>query len=317
MATLKVPANVPPPEEDAQKLKKAFAGWGTDEEGIIGILSHRNGAQRKLIREAYAAAHGEDLLKELEKELSGDFLRAILLWTLDPVERDAHLANEATKKLTGSNLVIMEIACTRSSYDLFKVRQAYHARYKKSLEEDVAHHTTGDFRKLLVPLVSAFRYEGDEIDMMLAKSEAKILHGKITGKAYADEELIRILTTRSKAQLNATLNQYNDHFGNAITKDLKADDPKDEYLRFLRATIKCLTSPEKYYEKTLRLAISGLGTDEWALTRVIVTQAEVNLQRIKEEYHKRNSVTLAHAIAGDTSGDYEKFLLALVGNENA
>ncbi|XP_011097579.1 annexin D7 [Sesamum indicum] len=315
MATLKVPANVPPSEEDAEKLHKAFAGWGTDEEGIVGIFAHRNGAQRKLIREAYAAAYGEDLLKELEKELSGDFLRAILLWTLDPAERDAYLANEAIKKLTASNLVIMEIACTRSSYDLFKIRQAYHACYKKSLEEDVAYYTTGDFRKLLVPLVSAFRYEGDEVDMILAKSEAKILHEKISGKACADEELIRILTTRSKAQLNATFNQYNDHFGNAISKDLKAD-PKDEYLRFLRATIKCLTSPEKYYEKTLRLAITGLGTDEWALTRVVVTQAEVNLQRIKEEYHKRNSMTLVHAVAGDTSGDYEKFLLALVGKEN-
>lgn len=54
--------------------------------------------------------------------------------------------------------------------------------------------------------------------MMLAKSEAKILHEKISGKAYSDDEVVRILTTRSKPQLNATLNQYNDQFGNAITK---------------------------------------------------------------------------------------------------
>lgn len=51
-----------------------FAGLGTDEDTIIKILAHRNGAQRKLIREAYAAAYGEDLLKDLEKELSGDVL---------------------------------------------------------------------------------------------------------------------------------------------------------------------------------------------------------------------------------------------------
>lgn len=43
----------------------------------------------------------------------------------------------------------MEIACTRSSQDLFKARQAYHARYKRSIEEDVAYHTAGDFRKVL------------------------------------------------------------------------------------------------------------------------------------------------------------------------
>lgn len=70
----------------------------------------------------------------------------------------------------------------------------------------------------MVPLITAFRYEGDEVNMMLAKSEAKILQQKISEKAYNDEEMIRILTTRSKAQLNATLNQYNNHFGNAINK---------------------------------------------------------------------------------------------------
>lgn len=72
----------------------------------------------------------------------------VLLWTLDPFERDAFLANEATKKWTSSNQVLVEIACTRSPKELVLVREAYHARCKKSLEEDVAYHTTGEFRKV-------------------------------------------------------------------------------------------------------------------------------------------------------------------------
>ena len=66
--------------------------------------------------------------------------------------------------------------------------------------------------------MTAFRYEGDDVNMTLAKSEAKLLHEKISEKAYNNDEIIRILTTRSKAQLNATLNQYNNEFGNAINK---------------------------------------------------------------------------------------------------
>lgn len=50
-----------------------IAGWGTNEGLIISILGHRNAAQRKLIRQAYAEAYGEDLLKALDKELSNDF----------------------------------------------------------------------------------------------------------------------------------------------------------------------------------------------------------------------------------------------------
>ncbi|KAH9718675.1 Annexin D2 [Citrus sinensis] len=306
MATLKVPTQTPSAAEDAEQLHKAFQGWGTNEALIISVLAHRNAAQRKLIREIYNETYGEDLLKALDKELSSDFERSVLLWTLTPAERDAYLANEATKRFTLSNWVLMEIACTRSSRDLFAAKQAYHARYKKSLEEDVAYHTSGDFRKLLVPLVSTFRYDGGDVNMMLARTEAKILRDKISDKDYAHEELIRILTTRSKAQINATLNHYNDTFGNAINKDLKAD-PNDEYLKLLRAAIKCLTYPEKHFAKVLRLAING----------VVTTRAEVDMQRIKEEYHRRNTVTLEKAIAGDTSGDYERMLLALIGHGDA
>lgn len=81
--------------------------------------------------------------------------------------------------------------------------------------------------------------------------------------------------------------------------------------------MKCLTYPEKYFENVLRLAINKQGTDEGALTRVVVTRAEVDLKIIKDDYHKRNSVPLDRAIAKDTRGDYEKMLLALIGHEDA
>lgn len=91
-------------------------------------------------------------------------------------------------------------------------------------------------------------------------------------------------------------------------------DPKDEFLKLLRATAKCLIYPEKYFEKVLRLGINKLGTDEGALTRVVVTRAEIDMKIIKELYHKRNSVPLDRAIAKDTHGDYEKMLLTLIGH---
>ncbi|PON81883.1 Annexin [Trema orientale] len=312
MATLTVPHPLPPVDDDCERLRKAFQ----DEAAIISILAHRNANQRSSIRQTYFETYGEDLLKALDSELSGDFGRAVHLWTLHPAERDALVAYEAIRKnTTSSYYVLLEIASARTSRELFQARENYHARFKRSLEEDVAHHTTGDFRKLLVPLVSAYRYDGPEVNMGLANSEAIILHEKILEKADNHEELIRILTTRSKAQLSATLNHYKDQFGNNINKDLKTD-PKDDFLALLRTTIKCLTSPEKYFEKVVRFSIKGLGTDEEALTRVVVTRAEVDMKRVIEEYYRRNSVPLETDIKGDTSGDYERMLLALLGHHN-
>lgn len=293
-------------------IKLHFKGFGTNEKLIISILAHRNAEQRKQIRETYASTYNEDLLKSLDKELSNDFERLVLLWTLSPPERDAYLINEATKRWTKSNQVLVEIACTRSSHDLLLAKQAYHARFKKSMEEDIAYHTTGDFRKLMLPLIATCRYDGSEVNMTLAKTEAKILNEKIKDKCVNDDEFIRILTTRSKFQINATLNQYKNHFGEDIIKELE-EDSKDEYISLVRATLECLTYPEKYFERVLRLAINKTGTDEGALTRVVATRAEVDMKIIKEEYLKRNSVPLDKAIAKDTRGDYEDMLLALIG----
>uniref|UniRef100_A0A6N2JWL6 Annexin n=1 Tax=Salix viminalis TaxID=40686 RepID=A0A6N2JWL6_SALVM len=322
MATLIAPDNHVP-AEDAEALNRACKGWGTDEKAIISILGHRNAAQRKQIRLAYSELFQEDLVKRLESELTGDFEKAVYRWVLDPEDRDAVLANVAIRK-SGDYHVIVEIACVLSSEELLVVRRAYHARYKHSLEEDLAAHTTGHSQspdgffmtilQVLVGLVTAFRYEGDEINTRLANSEADILHDAIKDKAFNHEEVIRILTTRSKAQLMATFNRYRDDHGSSITKDL-LDEPADEFKTMLRTAIRCINDHKKYYEKILRNAIKKVGTDEDALTRVIVTRAEKDLNGIKEIYYKKNSVALDQAVAMDTSGDYKAFLLALLGKE--
>ncbi|KAG2248661.1 hypothetical protein Bca4012_088029 [Brassica carinata] len=64
----------------------------------------------------------------------------------------------------------------------------------------------------------------------------------------------------------------------------------------------------------LRNAINTVGTDEDALTRVIVSRADKDLKKTTEPYHKRNNESLDQAIAKKTSRDYKAFLLALLGN---
>lgn len=71
-------------------------------------------------------------------------------WILEPADRDAVLANVAIKKACPDYHVIIEIACAHSPEELLAVRRAYQLRYKLSLEEDVAAHTTGDLRKACI-----------------------------------------------------------------------------------------------------------------------------------------------------------------------
>ncbi|KAL9262977.1 Annexin-like protein [Drosera capensis] len=306
MATLKAPENADA-VADAEALRKACqgfgidAGWGTDEKSIISIIGHRNAAQRKQIREAYQQLYNEDIVSRFEKELSGEFERAVYRWMLDPLDRDALLAHVAMKK--GDYQVIVELSCMAAPEELLALRRAYQARYQHSLEEDLASHTSSEMRK------------AKATDPKLAEAEAEILHNCVKEKEYKHDEIIRILGTRNKAQLVATFYRYRDVYGASINKNLSIDKG-DEYVAALQTAIRCIKSPKKYLEKVVRDAIRKSKTDEEVLTRVIVTRADRDLAEIKELFYKRNSIPLEKAIAKETSGDYKAILLTLVGAED-
>ncbi|PHT43091.1 hypothetical protein CQW23_17116 [Capsicum baccatum] len=125
---------------------------------------------------------------------------------------------------------------------------------------------------MTAPLVSSYRYGGDEVDLHLAKADSKILHEKIPDKAYSDDEVISILASKSKAQLNDTSNHYKDEYSEDILKKLEDVDER--------------------------------GTEEDYVTRVITTRAEVDLKIIVDEYQKRDSIPLEYATGKDMRGDY-------------
>ncbi|KAK7412852.1 hypothetical protein VNO78_04530 [Psophocarpus tetragonolobus] len=313
MTTLIV-ANDSSSTEDAENIKKACKGLGTDETVLISILAHRNVAQRKLVRLAYEDIFQENLIQQLRSELSGSFERAICNWTMDPAERDAAFINEALKKETLDYKVIIEIACSRTSEEFHAVKLSYQLLYKHCLEEDVASKTIGNIRRLLVAVVSTYRYDGDEFDESLAHLEADILHQVIEKKAFNDDEIIRILCTRSKKQLCATFSTFRNMYGTAITKGLLADSI-NEYMTALRTTIRCIKNPRRYLAKVLCHALNDLVAEEHALNRVIISRAEEDLKEISELYFRRNGITLDNSVAKKTSGNYKTFLLALLGNK--
>ncbi|WJX23295.1 hypothetical protein P8452_12515 [Trifolium repens] len=302
------------PIEDAETIKNACKGFGTNETALISILANRNEAQRKLVRLAYKEIYHQDLIQQLKSELSGNFERAICHWTMDAAERDAILINEALKKATRDYKVIIEIACTRNSEELLAIKRSYQSLYKHCLEEDVASQTIGDVRKLLVAVISTYKYDGEEFDENVAHSEANILHQLIEKKAFNDDEMIRILSTRSKKQLCATFNIIKDLFGTTITKGLSAS-PIDEYIGVLRTTVRCINDSQRYLAKVLSHALDDLVNEEQALSRVIVTRAEKDLKEIKDVFAKRNNATIHEIVDRKTWGNYKAFLLALLGKE--
>lgn len=315
MASIRIPDDVPLPPEDCSTLKMAFKGWGTDERAIIRVLGCRNSSQRNKIREAYQQLYNGSLIDQLHSELSGDFRKAVILWTYDPPERDARLANKALKsrkKGIAQLQVIIEIACATSPRHLVAVRQAYHSLFDCSLEEDITSHVPLPVRKVLVGLVSSYRYDGEVVDSIIANLEAAKLREAIETKHLDLDDFLWILSTRNVFQLKATFEVYQQKYGNSMYQDIKSCG-KGLLELILRVVIWCIDTPEKHFAEVIRASVVGLGTDEDSLTRAIVSRAEIDMMKIRGEYFNMNKTSLDNAVIGDTSGDYRKFLMTLLG----
>ncbi|KAK4379073.1 hypothetical protein RND71_000935 [Anisodus tanguticus] len=315
MGTLRITDVVPSPADDCESLMKAFKGLGTNEKSVISVLGHRNASQRKKIRETYQQLYNRSLVDDIFSELSGDFRKAVLLWTYEPSERDARLANEAlkSKKKTITQLqVIVEIACASSPDHLVAVRQAYCGLFNCSLEEDIKANVPMPVQKILIGLVRSYRYDKELVDPSIANAEAAILREAIRTKQLDSDNFLMILSTRNVHQLRATFKCYNQNYGFTIDQDMKSCG-KGLLESIMKVVIWCIDSPEKHFAEVVGASIVGIGTDEDSLTRAIVTRAEVDMMKVKGEYFIANKSSLDNAVIGDTSGDYMKFLMSLLG----
>ncbi|KAL3814757.1 hypothetical protein ACJIZ3_016025 [Penstemon smallii] len=319
-------------DEEFGALTKAFSGLGVDENALISILGKWNTEQRQSFRKGSSDFFIEDE-RQFEKwddhhvmHLRHEFLRlkdAIVLWTMHPWERDARLLKESLYKSNGPQFnVLIEVACTRSSQELLGARKAYHSLFHHSIEEDISFHlhtTAQNMKKLfLVAVLSSYRYEGPKVNEEIAKSEAKTISNAIikANKGKRDlhliedqEEIVRILSTRSKLHLKAVYNHYKEISGNYLDQDLDGD-------LLVKETVRCLCIPQAYFSEVLDASLGYEAADDHTskegVSRVIVTRADVDIREIKEEYHKKYGLSLSNKIEDVANGNYRDFLLTLL-----
>ncbi|KAI3688267.1 hypothetical protein L1987_81978 [Smallanthus sonchifolius] len=313
MATLTVPPVPVSPREDAIQLYKAFKGFGSDNEAVIGILAHRDATQRSYIHQEYRAMYSDDIRKRLASELSGKLETAVLLWMHDPAGRDSAILSEALSPGFINLEAVTEIICSRTSLQLQTLKQLYHSTYGTYLEHDIDLQASGDHQKLLLACVSKPRYEGMEVDRETAAKDAKALYKAGEKKLGTNEKVfVQIFSERSRAHLIAINTCYHDMYGGSLKKAIKKET-SGLFERALLTILQCAENPAKYFAKVLHKSMQGLGTDDTTLIRVIVTRTEIDMQYIKAEYHKKYKKSLNDAVHSETSGHYQTFLLSLLG----
>ncbi|KAL5968959.1 Annexin A8 [Taenia solium] len=314
---------------DVELLKKAMDGMGTDEAMLIEILGTRTSQQRVEIAEAYKGSYGEacgiafiipnDLRERLQSELSGDFGELVDLMFYTIPELKAQLCYDAIKGAGTDELALIEVICTSTNSEIEELKKEYAKATEATLEEDVVGDTSGYFKRILVALLAAQRHEPTEqqmkdianrgidsiIDKKAAEADAQKLYDAGEKRLGTDEEtFITILCTRSPWQLLGISRAYE----------------KISKLRLVEAIasetkVLANTNTPMAFAEHLNNGLSGIGTNDDQIMRIIVWRSEVDMKEIKNCYLTRYNRDLVDDIRGDTSDDYEKLLVRLLGSQ--
>ncbi|XP_076365648.1 annexin A5-like [Tachypleus tridentatus] len=307
-----VPARPFDPQADAQTLRKAMKGLGTDEKSIINILARRVNEQRQQIAISYKTQFGKDLVKDLKSELSGRF-EDVIMALMTPLSD--FLASELHHAISGLGTdehALIEILCTRSNHDIHQITEAYKKLYRQSLERDLIGDTSGYFRRLLVSMTTGGRDEGPA-DPVKAKQDAQSLCNAGVNRWGTDESTFNaIMASRSFAHLGLVFFEYQKIAGHSVPQAIEKEfsgDIKQSLLTIAR----CVENRPAYFAEKLHKSMRGLGTNDRTLIRIVTSRCEIDMVQIKHEYQKLFGKPLEKDISDDTSGDYKRVLIALVG----
>ena len=98
--------------------------------------------------------------------------------------------------------------------------------------------------------------------------------------------------------------KYNEDLIHRLQDELDGD--------FKEAVIGSFMTPTEYDAYCLNMAIKGIGTKEGVLTEIIGSRTSKELLQIKQIYSSSYGEDLQTAVEHETSGDYQKLLLALL-----
>ncbi len=223
-----------PVEYDADTLRNAMSGLGTNEDTLIEILSSRTGPQVLEIKNCYKTKYNRDLEADVKSETSGT-LQKILVSLLQgkrsvnrnpntaqcqAIAKEIYDAGEA--KLGTDESVFNKYFGTLSPAELCCVAQCYHKLTGHTILDAIDKEMQGDSKKAYRTIVYA----------TLSPSEyfATRVNEAIKGVGTKDRLLMRVLITRDEIDMPVIKQYYKQLYGkdmvDAIKNDISGDYQK-------------------------------------------------------------------------------------------
>eukprot|EP00047_Mylnosiga_fluctuans_P005097 m.238417 g.238417 ORF g.238417 m.238417 type:complete len:969 (+) comp13299_c0_seq1:50-2956(+) len=294
-------------KEDAASLYNAGEGKvGTATQVFITIMTQRNYAQLRAICDAYEKLEDYDLEKSIARETSFNFRKAlvtIVAFARSPPACFAERLHTAMYGVGTNSATVTRILVARAEVDLKDIALEYKRQYKSALHMKIRAETSGNYRSLLIELFGDHGFN-PEVD-------AKNLRSAMKGLGNRKSVISKTLAARSGEQRQAIMEAYAGLYKRDMVKDLEGElsgDYKDLVLALLQPL-------DEFLAREVFRTIKGIGTDDNSLVEILCSRSGFQMRTLKEVYSRVLGRDLASDVRGDTSGDYQRLLLALIYTE--
>jgi annexin A7/11 len=205
-------------------LHKATAGAGTDEDVLIQILCPATDSELKKLDQTYRRIYGTDLNSLIKSEISGDFQKLMfeILKADRPSREDVNdaaakadaetLLREGEGKIGTNEDVFIDILTNRSRTHIHQVCRHYEQLTGHTLEKAIKSEMSGDFRKALIGTIKP---EGEYY--------AHLFDEAMRGIGTNDNQLVRLMSTLTKAQLKKANEVYTKQYSKTLHAAIKSE----------------------------------------------------------------------------------------------
>lgn len=301
--------------QQADLLRKAMKGFGTDEKSLIQVLAKLDPLQSAAVRSTYSSHINRDLYKDVKSE-TGSYLRQGLLAIIDgPLMHDVALVREAVDGIGTKEWILNDVLLGRSNADLNAIKTAYERTYRRSLQKDVEGDLSFKTATLFANVLRANRHEeSTPINPQLMQDEAKTIHNATAARMVNNvDEVCGIFARSSNNEIRAINHAFTDRYHTTLEKHIESQfsgHMKDALLHMLQTAL----DPAMRDALLLEDCMKGMGTkDEKLVVRAVrVHWNRAHLEQVKGAYRHKYKTELAARVRGETSGDYGRLMVALL-----
>ena len=300
-------------EEELTKLESAIKS--KDENTITDLTISHTTKELLSLRQSYISKFGRDLIDDIENYTKGDLCTILSSLYKDPVEYDTDLLYKAMKGIGTNDDILIEVISFRNFSRLQKIKQKFQEKYGKDLISEIKSETSGDYRTTLVSLLEKERNNNHNPDINNCIKIAEELYGAGEGKFGTNESIfVKYFTTLSREEIVTVGKEYHKKYNKNIVKVVESETDGD-LQKLFKAILFGLVSPSEYFARQINFAVQGVGTSDEHLIRIIVSRRDEDIKMIKKYYKKLFGKNLVDVIKEETSGNYQKVLLALIGEK--